>query len=394
MEMLDNPYTPGAGTPPPELVGRDPILKQGQILIERVKARKPERSIILTGLRGVGKTVLLNEMKLRAENAGYRTVSIEASEDKPMGVQIASPLRALLFELDRIAGAGQKVRRGLAVLRSFVSGLRLSYGEVSIGLDIDPELGTADSGDIEFDLPNLFEAIGEAAVERNTSVAILIDEIQSFKVQEIGALIMAMHRMQQKQLPLVLIGAGLPILPALAGDAKSYAERLFRFPEIGALTESETFEALREPAIESGADFEEDALAEIHRVTRGYPYFVQEWGSQVWNIAENQIIRLSDVKTASEQVVDNLDKNFFLVRFDRLTPSEKRFLRAMAEIGPGPHRTGIIADKLGVKKVESLGPRRAQLIKKGMIYSPVYGELAFTVPLFDEFMKRKMPEFP
>ena len=393
MDFLKNPYTPNAGTRPPELVGRDPVLEQSHVLLERVKAGKSEKSMLLTGLRGVGKTVLLNEIKRKAEKAGYRAVFIEASEEKPMGQLLASHLRSLLFELSRMAGAGDKARRGLAVLRSFVSGLKLTYGDFTLSLDIEPELGAADSGDLEIDLPNLIDAVGEAAIERKAFVALLIDEIQCFREKELGALIMAMHRVQQKQLPIVLVGAGLPVLPGLAGDAKSYAERLFNFPEIGALSADETAKALRDPAQEIGVGFEVSALDEIHRLTKGYPYFVQEWGSQSWNMAAESPIRLADVMNASAVVESRLDQSFFRVRYDRLTPGEKRFLRAMAELGPGPHRTGNIAEILGLKRVESMGPKRAQLIKKGMIFSPVYGELAFTVPLFDEFMKRAIPQF-
>lgn len=393
MDFLKNPYTPNAGTRPPELVGRDPVLEQSHMLLERVKAGKSEKSMLLTGLRGVGKTVLLNEIKRKAEKAGYRAVFIEASEEKPMGQLLASHLRSLLFELSRMEGAGDKARRGLAVLRSFVSGLKLTYGDFTLSLDIEPELGAADSGDLEIDLPNLIDAVGEAAIERKAFVALLIDEIQCFREKELGALIMAMHRVQQKQLPIVLVGAGLPVLPGLAGDAKSYAERLFNFPEIGALSADETAKALRDPAQEIGVGFEVSALDEIHRLTKGYPYFVQEWGSQSWNMAAESPIRLADVMNASAVVESRLDQSFFRVRYDRLTPGEKRFLRAMAELGPGPHRTGNIAEILGLKRVESMGPKRAQLIKKGMIFSPVYGELAFTVPLFDEFMKRAIPQF-
>ena len=393
MDFLKNPYTPNAGTRPPELVGRDPVLEQSHVLLERVKAGKSEKSMLLTGLRGVGKTVLLNEIKRKAEKAGYRAVFIEASEEKPMGQLLASHLRSLLFELSRMAGAGDKARRGLAVLRSFVSGLKLTYGDFTLSLDIEPELGAADSGDLEIDLPNLIDAVGEAAIERKAFVALLIDEIQCFREKELGALIMAMHRVQQKQLPIVLVGAGLPVLPGLAGDAKSYAERLFNFPEIGALSADETAKALRDPAQEIGVGFEVSALDEIHRLTKGYPYFVQEWGSQSWNMAAESPIRWADVINASAVVESRLDQSFVRVRYDRLTPGEKRFLRAMAELGPGPHRTGNIAEILGLKRVESMGPKRAQLIKKGMIFSPVYGELAFTVPLFDEFMKRAIPQF-
>ena len=348
--------------------------------------------MLLTGLRGAGKTVLLNEIERQAKADGYRTIGIEAHEDKPLGPLLAPYLRSLLFDLDRVAGAGDKVKRGLRVLRSFLGVLKVTYEDVTVGLDVDPEQGSADSGDLEIDLPNLFVAVGEAAEERKSAVAVLIDEIQYFNQKELGALIMAMHKVQQRQLPLVLLGAGLPILPGLAGESKSYAERLFSFPDIGALSEDDTAKALRDPAQAAGVVFEPNALKEVFRLTKGYPYFLQEWGYQAWNLAEASPITLKVVKNATATVIPRLDKNFFRVRFDRLTPSEKNFLRAMAELGAGAHRTGDIADTLGVK-VTSLGPVRAKLIKKGMIYSPAHGDMAFTVPLFDEFMVRAMPTF-
>ena len=392
MDPIKNPFSPGAGSPPPELVGRDPILEQARILLGRIKMKRPEKSMLLTGLRGVGKTVLLNEIERQAKADGYRTIGIEAHEDKRLGPLLAPYLRRLLFDLDRVAGAGDKVKRGLRVLRSFLGVLKVTYEDVTVGLDVDPEQGSADSGDLEIDLPNLFVAVGEAAEERKSAVAVLIDEIQYFNQKELGALIMAMHKVQQRQLPLVLLGAGLPILPGLAGESKSYAERLFSFPDIGALSEDETAKALRDPAQAADVVFESDALKEVFRLTKGYPYFLQEWGYQAWNLAEASPITLKVVKNATATVIPRLDKNFFRVRFDRLTPSEKNFLRAMAELGAGAHRTGDIADTLGVK-VTSLGPVRAKLIKKGMIYSPAHGDMAFTVPLFDEFMVRAMPTF-
>lgn len=392
MDPIENPFSPGAGAPPPELVGRDPILEDARILLGRAKLKRPEKSLLLTGLRGVGKTVLLNEIERLARAEDYRIVAIEAHEDKPLGALIAPYLRSLLFELDRVAGAGNKAKRGLRVLRSFLGGLKLTYDDFTIGLDVEPEEGAADSGDIEIDLPNLFVAVAEAAEERKCAVAVLIDEIQYFNKKELGALIMAMHKVQQRQLPLVLLGAGLPILPGLAGDSKSYAERLFNFPNVGALSESESARALQDPAQAAGATFVPEALEEIYRLTKGYPYFLQEWGYQSWNQAPTESITLEVVKKATTTVTPRLDQNFFRVRFDRLTPSEKRFLRAMAERGPGAQRTGDIADTLAVK-VTSLGPVRAKLIKKGMIYSPAYGDMAFTVPLFDAFMIRAIPDF-
>jgi hypothetical protein len=390
MDPIKNPYSPGAGSPPPELVGRAGILEQARILLARIKEKRPEKSIILTGLRGVGKTVLLNEIERKAAETGYRTVPLEAHEERTLASLLVPPLRRLLFDLDRLAGAGNKAKRGLAVLKSFMNGFKLKLGEIEVGLDIEPERGTADSGDLESDVPALFLAVAEAAEERQIPVALLIDELQYFSTKELSALIMAMHKMQQRQLPLLLLGAGLPILPGLAGESKSYAERLFSFPFIGALSEQDAIKALRDPTRALGVDFEDAALNETYRLTQGYPYFLQEWGYQAWNRAPEPPITLQVVREATPMVIRRLDENFFRVRFDRLTPSERRFLRSMASFGPAPIRSSDVADKLGVT-ASSLGPVRSKLIKKGMIYSPAYGELAFTVPLFDQFMLRAMP---
>lgn len=392
MDPIKNPFSPGAGSPPPALTGRGPLLEEARIVLGRSRLRRPEKSLLLTGLRGVGKTVLLNEIRHMARDAGYRTVFIEAHEDKPLGALIASPLKSVFFELDRMAQTGDRAKRGLRVLRSFVGGLKIKPGEVEIGLDIEPETGAADSGDIEIDLANLFEALGDAAREMDSAVAVLIDEIHYLHPRELGALIMAMHRMQQQQLPVLLLGAGLPMLPGLAGDSKSYAERLFAFPEVGALSREDSIRAVSEPALAAGVEISQEALEEIWRLSRGYPYFIQEWAYQTWNLAQSSPIDKAVVELAATRAVQRLDQNFFRVRFDRLTPGEKNFLRAMAELGPAASRTGDIAACLGVK-VSSVGPVRSRLIRKGMVYSPAYGDLAFTVPLFDEFMKRAIPDF-
>jgi hypothetical protein len=392
MDAIKNPFSPGAGSPPPELVGRESILESARILFGRIIEKRPEKSILLTGLRGVGKTVLLNEIDRLAVRTGFRTVAVEAHEDKALAALLVPPLRKLLYELDRTAGAGDKAKRGLAVLKGFMNGLKVSLGDIEVGLDIDPEKGAADSGDLESDLPNLFIAVAEAAGERNVPVALLIDELQYFSPKELSSLIMAMHKMQQLRLPMVLLGAGLPILPGLAGESKSYAERLFSFPPIGALEERDALKALQDPTRVVGVEFETQAAKEIYRLTQGYPYFIQEWGYQSWNHAPASPITLQVVKDATAMVIQRLDENFFRVRFDRLTPSEKRFLRAMAGLGAGAHRSGDIAAALGVA-MRSMGPARANLIRKGMIFSPGHGTMDFTVPLFDEFMLRAMPDF-
>ncbi len=392
MDPMENPFSPGAGTPPPELVGRDSILEEARILLGRSRQKRSAKSMLLTGLRGVGKTVLLHEIKRLADGFDYRSVFIEASENKPLAALLAPHLRGLLFELNRVAGAGNKVKRALVVLRSFVAGIKLSVGDFSLGLDIEPQKGLADSGDLEIDLPNLFTAIGEAAEDRKCAVVILIDEIQYLNQKELGALIMSMHQMQQLQLPVVLLGAGLPVLPGMAGESKSYAERLFSFPAVGVLSEQDAIRALKEPALAKQVIFELPALEEIFNLTKGYPYFLQVWGYETWNLATSSPITLSTVQRATLQAIQRLDADFFRVRFDRLTQAEKNFLRAMAELGSGPQRTSDVAEKLSVK-VAGLSPVRAALMRKGMIYSPSHGDIMFTVPLFDQFMIRAIPEF-
>jgi hypothetical protein len=349
MDPIKNPFSPGAGSPPPELAGRDMILEQARILLGRVRAKRPEKSLLMTGLRGVGKTVLLNEIERLAVGESYRAIHIEAHEEKRLSAMLVPHLRRLLYELDRMAGAGDKVRRGIRVLKSFIGTIKVSYGEVEFGIDTDPERGAADSGDLEVDLPNLFAAVAEAAEERQAAVAVLIDEFQYFTSSELSALIMAMHRMQQRQLPLVLIGAGLPVLPGLAGESKSYAERLFSFPDVGPLSRQDVAKALQDPVKAVGIDFETVALDEIFQLTKGYPYFLQEWAYQAWNHATASPITIGVVQQATPTVIERLDSNFFRVRFDRLTPREKQYLRAMAQLGSGPYRTGDIADCLGVK---------------------------------------------
>lgn len=391
LNPLKNPFSPGAGTPPYELVGREGVIEQCEILIERILRGRPEKSMLLTGLRGVGKTVLLNRMESLAENAGYQTIQLEAHEGKLLSELLAPQVRKLLYKLNRIEGAKSKFRRALGVLKSFVGSIKVSTGDIEIGLDIDPEAGAADSGDIEIDLPDLLVALAEVAQDRKTAVGIFIDEVQYFTERELSALIMGMHKMQQRQLPLIFIGAGLPILPRLAGESKSYAERLFDFPKIGPLSKEDAMKAIREPILDEGAEIRKNALNQMAELTQGYPYFIQEWGYQTWRRAERSPITIKDVNQTTEHIEKRLDENFFRVRFDRLTPSEKKFLRAMAELGVGPYRIGDIADCLKVK-VGALSPRRAKLINKGMIYSPKYGDLEFTVPLFEEFMIREMPK--
>tara|TARA_R110002096_G_scaffold206192_11_gene392416 strand:- start:1009 stop:2184 length:1176 start_codon:yes stop_codon:yes gene_type:complete len=391
MDPVRNPFSPGAGSPPPELVGREEVMEQARVLFARALQGRAEKSLILTGLRGAGKTVLLNEMCRLAEEEHYQTLFIEAHEDKTLAALLAPQLRQLFYRLDRLKSAKEKINRGLAILKSFISSVKVTFDDVSIGLDIEPEKGSADSGDLEIDLPQLLAAVAAAATDTKTGVAIIIDELQYFSQEELSALIMSMHKMQQRQLPLVLLGAGLPTLPRLAGESKSYAERLFNFPTIGPLSPDDAARALRDPIEKEGELIDPQALDQIVQLTQGYPYFVQEWGYQAWNRAESSPITIDVIQKATSDTLRRLDENFFRVRFDRLRPSERIFLRAMAELEE-PCRTGDIAEKLKVK-VGSLSPRRAHLISKGMIYSPTHGDLAFTVPMFGDFLRRTIPEF-
>jgi hypothetical protein len=389
MEPIRNPFSPGSGSPPPELAGRDELISSARVLLARVKGGRHEQSPMLVGLRGVGKTVLLNRIRMLANAEGYGTVLVEANEGRSLPTMLIPPLRQLLYEFDAMAGLSEKVKRGMRVLRSFTGAMKLKYGEIELALGIDPERGRGDSGDLEADLSELFVAVGEAAKDRGRAVAVIIDELQYLDESELGAIIMAVHRVAQQQLPLIVVGAGLPQLVGLAGRSKSYAERLFTYPSVGALAPEDAKEALRGPVRAQGVDFTDDALDLLVAVTHGYPYFLQEWGYQSWNLAQTTPISRSVVEAATEVAIRKLDASFFRVRFDRLTPREKYYLKALAGLGPGAHRSGAIAVELGVK-VQSVAPLRSGLIKKGMIYSPAHGDTAFTVPLFDEFMRRTM----
>lgn len=390
MDRIRNPFAPGAGNPPPELAGRATLIEDAHAVLGRIRAGRPSQGMILIGLRGVGKTVLLSEIRDVAEAEEYDVVFIEAHEGKTLAEMLVPPLRETLFSLNRVEHAKHLAARGLRVLRSFLGAINVTIEGISYGLGVEPETGTADSGDLEADLPRLLEVIAEAAKAAGKPILLLVDEIQYLASHEFSALIMGLHRVNQRQFPMVMIAAGLPQTLALAGNSKSYAERLFRYPEVGALEEADARLALEAPAKAEGATFEADAIEKILQTTKRYPYFLQQWGYDSWNCAEGPSISGADVDCATEHALRELDQSFFKVRFDRCTPSEKRYMRALAELGPGKQRSGDVADQLGVK-VTSLGPVRNSLIRKGMIYSPAHGDTAFTVPLFDEFMKRMMP---
>ncbi|MDP2332670.1 MAG: ATP-binding protein [Reyranella sp.] len=390
MDAVSNPFAPGAGTPPPELAGRDELRETIRVAIERVRRGLPARSMMLVGLRGVGKTVLLDRMRDDAESTGIHTLRMEAPEGRSLPALLAPQLRQALLRLSRVERAQELSRRALRALAGFAKSLKIKYADIEVGLDFDPEPGLADNGDLEHDLQALLAAAGEAAKAAGTAFAIFIDELQYVREEELAALIVALHRTAQRQLPVILIGAGLPQLRGRMGEAKSYAERMFEFPEIGALPRDAAKLAITKPLRDQGVDVTSAALDRIVTETHGYPYFVQEWGKHSWEAAGASPISERNVESASVAAIAALDESFFRVRFDRLTPSEKKYLRAMAQLGPGPHRSGDIAAELD-RAVSSLGPTRSQLIVKGMIWSPNHGDTAFTVPLFDEFMRRIMP---
>lgn len=390
MNPILNPYAPGAGSRPPELAGREAIQQQVHISLARIRLGRTAKSVLMVGLRGVGKTVLLERMRLDAEQDGIHTIMMEAPEDRSLPALLAPQLRMALLRLSHIEAAHDLAIRGLRALAGFAGKLKVTYRDIEVGLDYEPEPGLADNGDLETDLTALLEQVGRAAQQGRTAVALFIDELQYVKPAQLAALITALHRCSQLQLPVTLVGAGLPQLRGQMGDAKSYAERLFDYPEIGPLEAQDARDAIVKPAEAEGVAFEDAAVTNIIAQTKGYPYFLQEWGKQAWDTARTSPITLRDIDVASDITIAALDESFFRVRFDRLTPAEKRYLRAMAELGPGPHRSGDIAQLLG-RAVQSMGPTRSSLIAKGMIWSPTHGDTAFTVPLFDEFMRRIMP---
>lgn len=390
MDPRRNPFAPGAGTPPPELAGRDALLERNAVALDRIRMGRAARPSILYGLRGVGKTVLLSTMRDAAEGEGMTIVAIEAPENRSLPGILVPALRAALLRLDRMKQASAGVRRALAALAGFAK-LKIKYDDLEVALDFEPEPGLADSGDLESDLADLIVAVGEAAKERGSAVILVIDELQYVPEEQLAALISALHRAAQKQLPITMLAAGLPQLLGQMGRAKSYAERLFEFVSVGPLDDAAARDAIRLPVEREEEAIDDAALDAIVAQTQGYPYFLQEWGKHGWDAADGSPISAEDIEAATRSALAELDASFFRVRFDRLTPAEKRYLRAMAGIGPGPHRSGDVADALGVK-VSSVAPTRNSLIAKGMLYSPAHGDTAFTVPLFDAFMRRVMPE--
>ena len=391
MDAVKNPYAPGAGTQPPELAGRDDIRDRVRIALARIRLGRPAKSVLIVGLRGVGKTVLLDRVRDEATAKGHRSVFMEAPESRSLPAVLAPRLREALLRLSGNERAKDHARRALRGLAGFAKALKFKYEDIEVGLDFEPEPGLADNGDLEQDLSSLLEVVGEAARQAETALCLFVDELQYVAEPDLAALVMALHRAAQRNLPVTLVGAGLPQLRAQMGRAKSYAERLFDFVEVGALDADAARRAVEVPARAEGVVYVDEALESIVDATEGYPYFLQEWGKHAWDVAMASPIDREDVRTASRLATAALDEGFFRVRLERVTPRQRQYLRAMAELGAGPHRSGDIARVLSTGS-PSLAPTRSALIGKGMVWSPGHGDTAFTVPLFDKFMRRTLPD--
>jgi len=386
MDPVRNPFAPGAGNQPPELAGRDAILNAANISLQRILQGRHSKSQILLGLRGVGKTVLLRKIETMAQQvATYQTSFIEAPEHKSLVALLYPKIYQILRKLSLIEKAKACAHDAMRSLSSFVRAFKISLGDISIS--VDPEPGSADSGILEYDLSELFIRVGETAKAAHQGWALYIDEVQYLSTEELSALIVAIHHANQKNLPIIFFGAGLPQVAALSGDAKSYAERLFDYPPVGALDELSASSAIKRPILEEGEQITDDALASIVEKTKGYPFFLQEWGFKAWNAANQSPIKKKDVEQATPLVLCRLDESFFRVRFERLTPKERDYVCAMAKLGEGPYRSSDVADIMD-ESVQKLGPCRAQIINKGMIYSPSHGDIAFTVPMFEDYLRR------
>lgn len=391
MDPRRNPYTPNAGARPPVLVGREVQLERFDILLSRLEHGYTEQSMLATGLRGVGKTVLLAEFRDIAVERGWATVEAEITKNSPFGMKMATLMRRALFELSPRARWSERARQAAGVLKSFSVTFNAD-GSATAGVDVEATEGFADSGDLAGDLTDLFVAVGEVARELNKGVILLVDEVQFLSLQELEALVAALHKSVQRRLPITLVGAGLPLLPRLAGEVKSYAERLFEFPTIGPLSTEDgaAQRAFADPAAGIGVQFSDEAVARVAEYTEGYPYFIQEVGKVVWDEATSSPVELDVVELSLPLVETKLDESFFRVRAERTTDLELQYMRALAELGPEPQMAGDIAKVLH-RTSENLGPTRARLIDKGLLFTPSYGLAGFTVPQFDRYMRRNHP---
>lgn len=391
MDPVRNPYSPGAGSPPPALVGRDRELETFDIAVQRLTLGRSAKSQLLTGLRGTGKTVLLREFGRIAGRHDWVHEKIEATEDLAFVEGISILVRKALLRLRTRARIRDRAKRALETLTAFRVRYQVPETGVDVTLGVDPGPGRADTGILDEDLAELFIEVGNAARSGGIGVLLTIDELQYVSQGNLAALIVGLHRVSQEQLPLMVAGAGLPTLPGLAGEAKSYAERLFDFPEINSLPPDDARLALSRPAEAEGVAWSDAALESVLELARGYPYFLQEFGKHAWDVAAGPDIRRADVDAATPIALSELDAGFFRARLARTTDAERAYLRAMATLGPGPCGSGEVAKALA-RTTAQTGSVRDALIKRGLIYSPRWGRLAFTVPMFDEYVARVSTE--
>lgn len=382
-----NPYTPDAGARPPLLAGRDVELAHLRSIIAQLRAGGTEQHVLITGLRGVGKTVLLNEFERFAQDAGWPAETKEVGRRSSIATLTGRLARRALLQMSTRKRVGRRLRRALSVLKSFELALP---GEVSFKLEVGPALGEADSGDLADDLRDVLVAVGEAAQEAGSGLALIFDELQNLSAEDYEALIMALHRVKQKGLPVTFVGAGLPLLPTLTAEAKSYAERMFAFVTLAPLGDAPAREALVTPARGQGVRWEDEAVRHVLAYTEGYPYFLQEYGRRAWAQEAGPVITARAVRAAQVVVEDFLDESFFEPRIGRLAPSERAYASALADLGDGPQRTSAIAARLG-RTIGSVSPLRDALIESAVIYAPRRGFVDFTVPHCAPFVRRRYP---
>jgi hypothetical protein len=393
VDPVRNPYAPGAGQRPPELAGRDAELSTFEVLLERIARGRPERSVVLTGLRGVGKTVLLNAMRSAAVRRGWGTGKLEARPDQTIRRPLAAALHLAVREL---AGRNEdESTHVLGVVKSFAQReATASKGRPwQPGIDVPAVPGRADSGDIEVDLVELFTDVAGLAGASGHGVAVFLDELQDLGPDDVSALCAACHEISQLGLPLIVVGAGLPHLPAVLSASKSYSERLFRYARIDRLDREAADLALRSPARDEDADFSDDALVAMYDATGGYPYFVQAYGKVAWDVAPRSPVTAADVAVAVPEAEAELAVGFFGSRYERATPAEREYLRAMADVADADGAgdavpTAAVAESLG-RPPQSLSPARDGLLKKGLVYSGQRGRIAFTVPHFGRYLRQQ-----
>lgn len=384
---IHNPYTPDSGARPPVLTGRERELAHLRSIIAQLSGGGTEQHVLITGLRGVGKTVLLNEFEGMCEQAGWPAEAREVGRNSSIATLVGRAARRAMLQMSARKRAGERLRQALRVLKSFEVTLP---GDVSFKLDVDAAIGQADSGDLAEDMRDLLSAVGQAASEAGVGFALILDEVQNLDRDEYEALIMALHRSKQRNLPVAFVGAGLPLIPVLTAEAKSYAERMFVYPTIGALADADARDALVLPARGQGVEWDQEALAGALAYTEGRPYFLQQYGRRAWAQAEGPLITAEDADAARAIVEDYLDENFFEGRIGRLTDAEKQYVAALADLGDGPQPSAAVAARLG-RTPKSVSPQRDALISNAVIYVPRRGLVDFTVPHCGAFIRRRYP---